>query len=101
MKEFELKAAQNGFAAGKAYIIGAKAADDAVKANTDTAAMSDAADKVKSGADTAVRSDIDPDAEIGRFDDAVAKLERELSEAAEKAGKRIPVYMRWLPAPPR
>ena len=79
MKEYELKAAQNGFAAGKAYIIGAKAADDTVKADAD--------DKVKSGADTAVRSDIDPDAEVRRFDDAVSKLERELSEAAEKAGK--------------
>ena len=87
MKEFELKAAQNGFAAGKAYIIGAKAADDTVKSNTDTAAMSDTDDTVKLDADNTVRSVVDPDAEIRRFDDAVSKLERELSEAAEKAGK--------------
>ena len=62
MKEYELHVAQNGFAAGKAFLVGTEEKTEAPEGR-------------------------DREAELARFDAAAASLERELTDAAARAGE--------------
>ena len=68
MKEYKLKTAQNGFAAGPAFLIETAGASRAYEAVGTSRAS-------------------DPETEFTRFCDAVSALEKELSSAAAQAGE--------------